>query len=58
MSSTIEDRDLVRRAVRGDRRAFETIIMRYQQPLYNYLGRLVGERELALDFTQEVFLKA
>jgi RNA polymerase sigma-70 factor (ECF subfamily) len=58
MSSLIEDRDLVRRAVRGDRRAFETIIMRYQQPLFNYLGRLLGERELALDFTQEVFLKA
>ena len=33
------------------------IINRYQQPLLNYLGRITGERELALDFTQEVFLK-
>ena len=33
------------------------IILKYQQPLLNYLGRMTGERELALDFTQEVFLK-
>jgi RNA polymerase sigma-70 factor (ECF subfamily) len=33
------------------------IILKYQQPLLNYLGRLTGEREQAQDFTQEVFLK-
>ncbi len=52
-----EDNVLVRRTLRGDKRAFEMIITRYQQPLVNYLGRMTGERELALDFTQEVFLK-
>ncbi len=34
------------------------IIKKYQQPIANYVGRMVGERELALDFTQEVFIKA
>jgi RNA polymerase sigma-70 factor (ECF subfamily) len=34
------------------------IIKKYQQPMVNYIGRMVGERELALDFTQEVFIKA
>jgi len=52
-----EDNALVRRALKGDRKAFEMIILKYQQPLLNYLGRMTGERELALDFTQEVFLK-
>ena len=52
-----DDNALVRRTLRGDKRAFEMIINRYQQPLLNYLGRMTGERELALDFTQEVFLK-
>ncbi len=52
-----DDNALVRRTLRGDKRAFEMIITRYQQPLLNYLGRMTGERELALDFTQEVFLK-
>ena len=33
------------------------IVQRYQQPLLNYIGRMVRERELALDFSQEVFLK-
>jgi RNA polymerase sigma-70 factor (ECF subfamily) len=52
-----EDSALVRRALKGDRKAFEMIILKYQQPLLNYMGRLTGEREQALDFTQEVFLK-
>jgi RNA polymerase sigma-70 factor (ECF subfamily) len=34
------------------------IIRRYQQPLVNYLGRMTGQRETALDFAQDVFIKA
>jgi RNA polymerase sigma-70 factor (ECF subfamily) len=52
-----EDQKLVRRTLRGDRGAFEMIVRRYQQPVLNYIGRMVRERELALDFSQEVFLK-
>ncbi len=33
------------------------IIRRYQQPIVNYVGRMVREREMALDFSQEIFLK-
>ena len=53
-----EDRILVRKALKGDRKAFEMIVRRYEQPLLNYLGRMTGERELALDFAQEIFIKA
>jgi len=52
-----EDNKLIERTLRGEKRAFEMIIKKYQQPLFNYIGRLVGQRELALDFTQEVFIK-
>jgi RNA polymerase sigma-70 factor (ECF subfamily) len=53
-----DDRELVSRTLRGDRKAFEMIIRKHQKPLFNYIGRLVGEQEMALDFTQEVFLRA
>jgi RNA polymerase sigma-70 factor (ECF subfamily) len=52
-----EDRDLVKRTLQGDKKAFEMILNKHQQPLLNYIGRMVGNRELALDFTQEVFIK-
>lgn len=52
-----EDRDLVKRTLQGDKRAFEMILIKHQRPLLNYIGRMVGNRELALDFTQEVFIK-
>lgn len=57
MSSTEEDRELVKRSLRGEREAFEMLIQRYQQPLLNYIGRMVRNRELSLEFTQEVFIK-
>ncbi len=52
-----EDSKLVAKALKGDRKAFEMIVRKYEQPLTNYLGRMTGEREAALDFTQEVFIK-
>jgi RNA polymerase sigma-70 factor (ECF subfamily) len=53
-----DDQELVAATLNGNRKAFEMIIRKYQQPLLNYIGRMVGERELALDFTQDVFLRA
>jgi len=52
-----EDKELIARTIKGEKEAFELIIRKYQQSLLNYIGRMVGERELALDFTQEVFIK-
>jgi RNA polymerase sigma-70 factor, ECF subfamily len=53
-----EDHQLVKRTLKGDREAFEMIVRRYQQPVLNYVGRMVHERELALDLSQDVFIKA
>ncbi len=44
-----QDQALVKRTLRGDKKAFEMIVRKYQQPLLNYVGRMVGEREMALD---------
>lgn len=52
-----EDKEIIERTLKGEKEAFEMIIRKYQLPLLNYIGRMVGERELALDFTQEVFIK-
>ncbi len=57
MSSMNDDKTLVAKARRGDRKAFEMIVKRYEQPLVSYFGRIVGDREMALDFAQDVFLK-
>lgn len=34
------------------------IVLRYQQPILNYVGRMIRERQTALDFSQDIFLKA
>lgn len=52
-----EDKELIQRTLKGEEEAFAMIIRKYQRPLLNYIGRMVGEREMALDFTQEVFVK-
>jgi len=56
-AQSLADEDLVALAVRGDRRAFEKLVGRYQRPLINYLHRLTGLRDGALDLAQEVFIK-
>ena len=53
-----EDIELVQKALKGEKEAFEMIIQKYQSPLVNYIGRMVKENELARDISQEVFIKA
>ena len=58
MSLTQPDLGVLRKAQRGDERAFSLIIRAYETPVYNYVLRLVGgDRTLAEDLTQEVFLR-
>jgi RNA polymerase sigma-70 factor, ECF subfamily len=51
------DFGVLRKAQRGDERAFSIIVRAYQVPVFNYVLRLVGDRALAEDLTQEVFLR-
>jgi RNA polymerase sigma-70 factor (ECF subfamily) len=51
------DLGVLRKAQRGDERAFSIIVRTYEQPVYNYVLRLTGDRALSEDLTQEVFLR-
>jgi RNA polymerase sigma-70 factor, ECF subfamily len=51
------DPGVLRKAQRGDERAFSLILRAYEVPVFNYVMRLVGDRSLAEDLTQEVFLR-
>jgi len=52
------DFGVLRKAQRGDERAFNLIVRAYETPVYNYVMRLVGgDRALAEDLTQEVFIR-
>ena len=57
MALTQPDPGVLRKAQRGDERAFTLIVRAYERPVYNYVLRLVGDRSLAEDLTQEVFIR-
>jgi RNA polymerase sigma-70 factor (ECF subfamily) len=52
------DQELVLRAQRGDKRAFELLVMKYQRKLGRLLSRLVRDPAEVEDVTQEAFIKA
>ena len=54
----IEDLDLIAKARRGDVEAYNLLVSRWEKRVFNYLLRLVSNREDALDVSQETFLKA
>lgn len=52
------DAVLAARAVNGDRSAFNLIVRRYQEPLYRFIRRYVGDADEAYDLLQETFVSA
>src|SRR6266545_4080166 len=57
MSLQQPDFGVLRKAQRGDERAFTLIVRAYEGPVFNYVLRLVGDRTLTEDLTHEVFLR-
>lgn len=53
-----EEEALIRRAMSGDTEAYGELVERYQQRIFNLVGRMVGRREAAEDLVQEIFIKA
>jgi RNA polymerase sigma-70 factor, ECF subfamily len=51
------DHDVLRKAQGGDERAFAEILRAYERPVFNYVLRLTGDRPLAEDLTQDVFVR-
>jgi RNA polymerase sigma-70 factor (ECF subfamily) len=52
------DRQLVERAQRGDKRAFELLVEKYQRKLGRLLARFIRDPAEVEDVTQEAFIKA
>ncbi len=54
----VEDADLIASTRKGDVEAYNLLISRWEKRVYNYLLRILNNREDALDLSQDVFLKA
>jgi RNA polymerase sigma-70 factor, ECF subfamily len=53
-----EDRELVRRAQKDDKAAFEELVKRHQSRVFAVAGGILRNREDVEDIAQQVFLKA
>lgn len=56
--NTMTDEQLVVAYSRGDNKAFETLLARHEQYLFNYIFYTVRNNDLADDIFQETFIKA
>ncbi|MDD3936700.1 RNA polymerase sigma factor RpoE [Rhodoferax sp.] len=52
------DSMLVERAVAGDQRAFELLVIKYQRRIERLIGRMVRDANLVEDIAQETFIRA
>jgi len=52
------DAPLVERVKRGDTRAFEMLVVKYQRRIERLIGRMVRDADLVQDIAQESFIRA
>jgi len=52
------DAPLVERVQRGDQRAFELLVVKYQRRIERLIGRMVRDVDLVEDIAQETFIRA
>jgi len=57
---TVDDTDLllVERAKRGDQKAFEMLVIKYQRRIERLIARMVRDVDLVQDIAQETFIRA
>lgn len=58
MTSASQDAELLARVLDGDHGAFDQIMRHHEDRVFSVCLRIMGDRELALDATQETFLTA
>lgn len=54
----MSDEILVKKAKKGDQRAFEALVVKYQQRIFALISRYVRDQDEVQDVAQEAFLKA
>jgi RNA polymerase sigma-70 factor (ECF subfamily) len=52
-----EDQALIKKTLRGDRRAFEELMRKYEKKIYSFVVRMVRNEDTAVDLTQDFFFK-
>ena len=52
------DRQLVERVKRGDKRAFDVLVLKYQHKIVGLVSRYLKDQDEVVDVTQEAFIKA
>jgi len=58
MSNEPTDKELVKRVQKGDKGAFDLLVLKYEHKIVNLVMRYVRDPDLALDISQEAFIKA
>ena len=58
MSDNVSDRELVERVQRGERKAFDLLMLKYQHRIAKLIARYVQDPSEVLDVAQEAFMKA
>lgn len=51
------DDKLIVQFLDGNVHAFNTLVWRWQKPVYNFISRYLGDRELARDISQKTFVR-
>ncbi len=58
LAEPLSDEDLMARAQAGDSSAFGELYARYREPISRYVNRILRDREIGDDVTQETFCRA
>jgi RNA polymerase sigma-70 factor (ECF subfamily) len=58
MGERLIDQELVVRVQKGDKKAFDLLVLKYQQKITNLVSRYIRDPHEVLDVTQEAFIKA
>jgi RNA polymerase sigma-70 factor (ECF subfamily) len=52
-----EDQLLIKKTLRGDRKAFEELMRKYEKKIFSFVVRMVRNEDVAVDLTQDFFFK-
>ena len=58
MADNITDKEIIERVKNGDKKAYDLLVLKYQQRVINLISRFVKNYADALDISQETFIKA
>jgi RNA polymerase sigma factor (sigma-70 family) len=58
LDSRAEDTHIIRQALRGNNAAYKKLMTKYHDAIFNFIYRMIRDREQVEDLTQEAFIKA